>query len=362
MKKNISQKNIELIKQFILNTENFWEDHKIINLDYKHRKILKTFNKKYKDNLELFSKQIINWEEQTDQGHPYQINLKSIKYYGFTKNILDGLKYIYQIISKKNYDRNSFIDDIEIIKLKKGVNFFNKIDISSRPDKPPIYFFKENFETNNRWNRYVYLASRIINSKLLNSKSKNWLDIGSYFGGLQSILKKDLKNQNFYLLDFNHQLCRSYVYLKQIYPDSNHILPKHIHKKNKTLTNSFTYVPIGNFKKLKNIKFDLVTNFFSFGEMSRFYFDYYMKSKIINNAKILYLVNRFVSSPWFEPTYMNDLNFMDYENSNFNTKFIDVFPIHHYQNIKRELFGRTNYRPISSPYFEKIMVNKKNLF
>jgi hypothetical protein len=212
MKKNISQKNIELIKQFILNTENFWEDHKIINLDYKHRKILKTFNKKYKDNLELFSKQIINWEGQTDQGHPYQINLKSIKYYGFTKNILDGLKYIYQIISKKNYDRNSFIDDIEIIKLKKGVNFFNKIDISSRPDKPPIYFSKENFETNNRWNRYVYLASRIINSKLLNSKSKNWLDIGSYFGGLQSILKKDLKNPQIILSEDDRKNIESAVF------------------------------------------------------------------------------------------------------------------------------------------------------
>ena len=358
MNQNIYKKNIELIKEFILNTENFWGDHKNKNLDYKHSSIIKTFNKKYKDNLDLFLKQIINWDAQTELGHPYQINLKSIKYYGFTKNVLDGLKYIYQII-KNNFEQNSFFDDIEIIKLKKGMSFFNKVDISSRLDNPPVFFSNEKIKTNNRWNRYVYLASRIINSKLLNSESKNWLDIGPYFGGLQSILKKNLKNQNFYLLDFNHQLCRSYIYLKQLYPNSNHILPMHVEKNNKNLTNSFVYVPIKDFKKLTNIKFDLVTNFFSFGEMSKFYFNYYMKSKIINNAKVLYLVNRFVSSPWFEPTYKNDINVLDYENNNFYTKFIDVFPIHHYKNIKRKLFNRSNYRPISSPYFEKIMVNKK---
>ena len=30
------------------------------------------------------------------------------------------------------------------------------------------------------------------------------------------------------------------------------------------------------------------------------------------NAKIIYLVNRFVSSPFFEQTYQNDLNIFDY--------------------------------------------------
>ena len=141
MKQNICKENIELIKEFILNTENFWDDHKNKNLDYKHSSIIKNFNKKYKDNLELFSKQIINWEGQTELGHPYQINLKSIKYYGFTKNVLDGLKYICQIV-KGNFDQNNFFDDIEIIKLKKGMSFFNKVDISSRLDKPPVFFFK----------------------------------------------------------------------------------------------------------------------------------------------------------------------------------------------------------------------------
>ena len=93
--------------------------------------------------------------------------------------------------------------------------------------------------------------------------------------------------------------------------------------------------------------------------MSRPFFNYYFKNKFINNSKTLYFINRIVSSPWFEPTYKNDLNIFDYENKNFKTIFFDIFPIHHYKNIKRKLFGKISYRPISSPFFEKIMLKKK---
>ena len=34
--------------------------------------------------------------------------------------------------------------------------------------------------TNNRWNRYIYLASQFRKFKLLNNSNKNWLDIGRF--------------------------------------------------------------------------------------------------------------------------------------------------------------------------------------
>ena len=348
------KKQLSLIKKFIDNSNKFWNDHNIKNLDSKHKKILKNFSHRYKQNIKLFSDEIIDWESQSNLGAPFQLSLKKMKYSSF-RQILSNFKNIF----RQNYfNKISFFDDLEIIKKNKGFTIIKDSPVHLSLGSTDLFFLDKNISTNNRWNRYIYLASQIKNHKLLNNKSKNWLDIGSFYGGLQIILKKYYKNQNFYLLDFNHQLCRSYVLLNKLYPNANHVLPNQITTKRNN-TNTFYYVPVQNLDKIKNTKFDLVTNFFSFGEMSKPFFDHYFKNKIINDAKIIYLVNRVVSSPWFEPTYKNDLNIFDYENKNFKTDFFDIFPIHHYKNVKRNLFGRNSFRPISSPYFEKIMINKK---
>jgi len=352
---------IELIKEFISNTDDFWNDGLLRNIDSKHKNILNQFKKKYKRNLDLFAKDIVDWSGQGDQGVPFQLNKSSLKYYGIKKTLIKTLKSFIKYFRNENLDADSFLDDLEMIKLVKGDSFFKNLDLSKRDDKPEVFFHKNGIKSNYRWNRYVYLAARISNLNLLTSKNKNWLDIGSYYGGLQSILKKEFHKQNFYLLDFNHQLCRSYVYLKKIFPKSNHILPNNFLTKKKTnFENSFIYVPIRDFKRLENIKFDLVTNFFSFGEMKKEFFNFYYNSKIINSSKVIYLVNRFVSSPFFEQTYDTDINVLNYLKHNFKVKYFDVFPIHHYYTFTRELFGRNSKRPISSPYFEKILIKRKN--
>lgn len=350
----IDKKQLALIKKFIKNSNKFWNDHNIKNLDLKHKKILKNFSHRYRQDIKLFSDEIIDWESQSNLGAPFQLSLKKIKYSSFRQN-LSNFKNIF---TQNYFNKISFFDDLEIIKKNKGFAILKDSPVHLSLESTELFFLKKNISTNNRWNRYIYIASQIRNRKLLSNNSKNWLDIGSFYGGLQVILKKYYKNQNFYLLDFNHQLCRSYVLLNKLYPNSNHILPNQTKKvvKNK---NSFFYIPVQNLQDIENIKFDLITNFFSFGEMSRPFFNHYFKKKFINNSKILYFINRFVSSPWFEPTYKNDLNVFDYENKNFKTIFFDIFPIHHYKNVKRKLFGKIRFRPISSPFFEKIMIKKK---
>jgi len=351
---NNQNKKINLIKEFINNSNNFWKDHDIKDLDIKHKKILKNFSNKYKNDLNLFSNEIIDWESQTNLGSPFQLSFEKIKH-SSVKEIIKSFKHIFV---KNHFNKISFFDDLEIIKRNKGLSILKDSPVHLKIGSNESFFLEKNVSTNNRWNRYVYIASQIKNRKLLSNKSKNWLDIGSFYGGLQAILKKYYKDQNFYLLYFNNQLCRSYIVLNKLYPDANHVLPNQ-KKKIRNNKNNFFYIPVQNIKDIENIKFDLITNFFSFGEMSRPFFDYYFKKKFINNSKILYFVNRFVSSPWFEPTYKNDLNIFDYENKNFKTNFFDIFPIHHYRNVKRNLFGCNSFRPISSPYFEKIMINKK---
>lgn len=358
MHSNINNKEkIFLINNFIQNTKNFWTEDKKY-LDTKHLKIINKFEKKYKDNLNLYSKELINWEEQTNLGSPLQITYRNLKHVGFiefSKKILSNLKHP-KLTRYFNY--HSFMDDIEIIKKNNGFKLLKAFPIHKKTDFKDLYFINKNLSSNNRWNRYVYIASQIKKNKLLNKNHCNWLDIGSFYGGLQMILKTFNKNSNFFLLDFNHQLCRSYVYLKYLYPKANHILPNKINKNLNLKKNSFYYVPVKKFNCLSKINFDLVTNFFSFGEMKKKSFEEYFNNKIVKNSKAIYLVNRFISSPNFDPTYDDKINVSDYERKNFKTIYFDTFPIHHYKCVKRKLFGRLAYRPISSGYFEKIMVKK----
>ena len=60
----------------------------------------------------------------------------------------------------------------------------------------------------------------------------------------------------------------------------------------------------------------------------------YMNSNAFKNLDIAFLVNRFVSSPFFEKTYDSDLNIMDYSNSGRNLSYFDIFPIHNFFLIK----------------------------
>ena len=67
--------------------------------------------------------------------------------------------------------------------------------------------------------------------------------------------------------------------------------------------------------------------------MKREMFNEYFE--LIDHSKYIYLVNRFVSSPFFEKTYDSDLDVRDYLKKNYNTLYFDIFPMHHYLNIKK---------------------------
>ena len=311
-KKILEKKKIELINEFISNTKNFWkEDKKLI--DKKHLNILLKFEKKYKGNINLYSKELIDWEGQTNLGSPFQLNFRKLKYLGLSQTIKHVLQNIKSSRLSNYFNKSSFIDDLEIIKQNNGFEIFRKIPLHEKTDFKDFFFIEKNISTNHRWNRYIYLASQIKKKKLITKKKNNWLDIGSYYGGLQMLVKSYNKDGNFFLLDFNHQLCRSYVYLKNLYPNSYHFLPNQINENIKIKKNSFFYVPVKKFYLLKKIKFDLVSNFFSFGEMKKETFYNYFDHEIISKSISIYLVNRFVSSPFFEPTYQNTLNVFDYE-------------------------------------------------
>lgn len=347
----------KLVFNFLKNYKYFWNE-KNLGVDRKHLLILKTFKKKYKKNLKSIISNYMDWAGQ-DNGHiPFQFNINSIKYYGIFQSVLFFLRHIKSIIFKYNLKKKHFFDDVSILKKTGAFNELKKTKFHKLNFKTRLYFLEKDISTNYRLNRYAYLSNQIKKFNFFKNKNiaYNWVDIGSYYGGVQYLVKKSFKNLNIFLVDFNHQLLRSYLFLKEIYPNSNHILPDQINEKKLiNISNSFVYMPIKKFNNFKNIKFDLVSNFFSFGEMKRKFFNKYLNNKLINNSKNLYLVNRFVSAPFFEKTYDTDLNILDYKLKNFKIDYLDVFPIHNYYTIRRKLFNSYEHRPISSQYFEMVM-------
>jgi hypothetical protein len=80
-----------------------------------------------------------------------------------------------------------------------------------------------------------------------------------------------------------------------------------------------------------------------------------MHSLLAQSARKQYFVNRFVSAPFFEKTYDSDVTFLDYVSTNRNLSYFDIFPMHHYQIIKRKVLGTDGYRNVSSSYFEVVL-------
>ena len=344
----------ELYKTFL---ENSSSKETISNdIDSKHTRIIQNS----KNNLEnLNSINFRNWFEQSDMGLKYKMTHFSKIFLGL-KNIF-FLNFLFDFLKKRLnhiFEYSSMIDDIQIIKSLSGEDLI----IENPQNKTPgatNFPLVNGYSVTPRWLRYLYLLNQFKRFKLLKDEQV-WLDIGSYYGGLQGLVKKYFPQATVIMLDFNHQLARSYIYLKQMYPNCNHILPNQISKiknLNKIPKGSILYVEIADLKKLNQFKIDTVTNFFSLGEMKRNTFNNYLKSDFIINCETLYFVNRFNSSPFYDMTYDDSINVFDYRIKK-NIFYFDHFPIHQFNIANRKVLERNFFRNASSSYFEIIW--KKN--
>jgi putative sugar O-methyltransferase len=285
---------------------------------------------------------------------PFQLRLEAFKFYGLKAF---GKKAIKRILSQESdrYLKSAILDDLAILEKIGAGHLVNENPVLNTPGVADVYFIREK-SINMRWMRYLYLCHQILSHKLLQNDDI-WLDIGPFYGGLQGLVKKYLPNVRSVLVDFHHQLCRSYVYLSSLYPDVNHIFPdaiRSIKNLHDLPAGSFVYVPARDFAKICHMSCELSTNFVSFGEMKKTTFLEYYNSNIFQKSKRSYLVNRFVSAPFFEKTYDSESIILDYLKEDKKTLFFNIFPMHIYLLTKRMLFDRSEFRPISSQYFELI--------
>ena len=347
--------SLELAKEFIGRSPGFYEDLALEDLDCKHASIIEDAYNQIGE-ADLHNRfDYRTWSRQSDLSVPAQISKKSIVENGFFYTVA---RYLYRKLACAKANKllvQALMDDIGMLVDVGGEKYMLENPVHLTPNARDYYFLK-NTSVNLRWLRYLYLLVQIEKKELL-SDGDVWVDIGSYYGGLQGLIRKYQPSTRMVLVDFHHQLCRSYVYLKKQYKDSVHIFPDELHRFSGIKDfprGAFIYIPVTSYKEIANETADLVTNFFSLGEMKREFFTEYMKSVLFVNSKNVYLVNRFVSAPFFEPTYDTDLNILDYDVQGRDVVYFDIFPMHHFMLRQSTFHGMPGIRNVSSPYFEMI--------
>jgi putative sugar O-methyltransferase len=342
-------------KEFIESFDYFSQENAVREiLDPKHKVILENHYKNFDIEKNFNFESFRNWTHQNDLGVPVQVRelfkiskklpKKIIKFF------LDNTIFLFQT----KLSRQALFDDLDqIIQFDAG-NLLKENPVIETPGSS-IAYNKAGYSFNLRWLRYIYLCKRILDLQL--PKDFAWVDVGSYYGGLQGLVLKYRQDAKIVLVDFNHQLCRSYIYLKLMYPNHNFVLPDKIDNNfsiDKLAPGSIVFIPLDKYKCLQLGNFDLTSNFFSFGEMQTEVFLQYLNSEVFKNSKYQYLVNRFVSGPFFEKTYPNETNIFHYITANRDRVYFDIFPINRTVLARvNTLFG-SSYKPISSQYFEMI--------
>lgn len=345
---------------FIKNSKFFFEDDEIDNIDNKHQKIIKKAYESIKNDFNI--NKVRNWEGQTDQTSivksnyviDFIVGIHEIKN-SFIFKTLERLRFKILIFIDRFFEISLMQDDIAILEDVGGKKILEDNPQNKTPGSGNFKLVK-GYSVTNRWIRYLYILNQILNKNLINGNDV-WVDIGSFYGGLQGLVKKYRPESRIVMVDFHHQLLRSYIYLNEMYPDAKHILPNSIDNYSSLSElpdGCFLYVPVNEFYKISDYKCQLISNFYSFGEMKREYFNNYYSCNLLQESKHIYLVNRFVSSPFFEKTYDSDLTYNDYMLNKRRPIYFDIFPMGHYLIIRRDLFKRNFYRNTSSSYFEII--------
>ena len=151
---------------------------------------------------------------------------------------------------------------------------------------------------NERILRQAYFLSQLKRQMNLKKEVSNiFCDIGSGYGLLPSILKKNYKNSKFIIVDLPELNILSYYHLKNLFPESKICLSYEIQDKkiiNKELINQYDFIILeqDDLKKLDDKTIDCVINTASLGEMSNLDQDYYIGQIERITKKYFYSVNR----------------------------------------------------------------------
>ncbi len=333
------------------------------DLDDKHSQIVSGAKKL---SFSKFLKDFRNWDLQSDSGIPFQVNLYNFKSYGNFRYLKYLISKIIKFIIYRYDEIDYFFDDISIIKLLDGFDILEQCPVHKSPGNNLAFFIKKNVSANVRWLRYIYFTNVVRNYFMYREKPQLIMDIGSFYGGFQYVLKNIFPESSHILVDFPHQLSRAAIFLSKAFPNCRifsiydqktfEIFFRNYNEKyfDFLLLSTDFYTRFSNEFSKKNKKVDLSTNFYSLGEMPKKYFRTYLDSAILKESKNIYFCNRYDSSPFYEKTFHESYSLIDYILEGFNLRVNRSSGIHNYMMPVRKLFGSKKPRPISAGYFEII--------
>jgi putative sugar O-methyltransferase len=309
----------------------------------------------------LSVKHMRSWSKQDDMGVPIQLRRFLVLDQFYFENVLRFIRgLIPNYWVRTHFQRKALEDDLNIV-IKSGFeSILKEHPVTETPFVRDIYC-QRGFKFNSRYLRYVYIAGQIRKNKLLKEDTYQvHVDVGNFYGGLQALLKCYYPKTTFISVELEHQLFRSYIFHQYMFPNTQQIVGltefEEYSKSRNIRESAFVYLLPADFDFIDmHSEVNLLTNHLSYGEMSRTNFINYHLSATTLNAEKIHLVNRFVSSPFIDPTYDSDVTIFDYPLSSHKITYFDVFPIHHYMIIRRKLMNNFWFRNASSPQFEMIL-------
>jgi putative sugar O-methyltransferase len=206
-----------------------------------------------------------------------------------------------------------------------------------------------------RWLKHIWslgLVKTVLGERL--AEDFVGLDIGASCGIFSGLLKRQWSASHHVLVDFPEQLLLARYFLGMWLPGSRiaglrEVLAQERLSREWMCRYDFTLVPATRYERLTEGVADLVTNFASFGEMTRAWFERYVRSPAWTTARYVFLANRIVS----RPTYDTDLTLLDYPIWNRAQRlYFGVSPVFSkpYRYRRRWLVGYA--RTAQNPYFD----------
>ncbi len=182
------------------------------------------------------------------------------------------------------------------------------------PVGQPFVYRRMGHAVTYRWLKHIWCQSVLRDTLGDGLKAGDLvLDIGSSYGIFSGLVSQEWPGTHHILADFSEQLLLARYFLKMWMPKARiagirEVLQETTLNRKWLSQYDFVLLPCPKFSMLEPDAADLVFNCASFGEMTRDWFNFYMQSAPVQNARILFLVNRIQS--W--PTYKTDLTIADY--------------------------------------------------
>src|SRR3990172_9189796 len=149
-----------------------------------------------------------------------------------------------------------------------------------------------------RWARQLYFL-QVFRQTLARCVPEDLvaLDIGGGYGLWAGLLKREFPQSTQVICDIPTMLVLAHYYLANTFPGARCLTVSDVASegelsRERLRAADFVLLPSFMADRLAPSSCELVTNFVSFGEMSREYFDYYFKTPVLRTNRFLFTVNR----------------------------------------------------------------------